>query len=79
VKKAARVGLLNTLQSNAGLADLLASYHVVSPLGSWRAMVEELEDLEELTPRDCMRVAEAVFHPDNCVRGLVHAKSSVLA
>ena len=60
------------LQSNSGVAELLASYHALT--GSWRGVLQELEAVEDLAPQDCRRVAEQVFNEGNCFRGYVDAK-----
>ena len=63
VKTRTRAGLIHQLDSNAGLAQLLASYHV--NYGDWRKLFTSLEDIEKVTADDVQRVAKQYFTPQN--------------
>ena len=75
VKTQARAGLLRQLDSNSGMAALLAAYEAKT--GSWRNVFTELQTIEAVTPEDIQRVAEATFRPNNRTVGrLVFAEDS---
>jgi predicted Zn-dependent peptidase len=63
VKTQARAALLRSLDSNDGMASLLAEYEVKT--GSWRNLFKELEAIAAITPADLQRVAQATFVPEN--------------
>jgi predicted Zn-dependent peptidase len=63
VKTQLKAGLLRTLDSNMGMANLLAEYQAKT--GDWRNMFEELKKLEAITPKDIQRVAAATFTEEN--------------
>jgi predicted Zn-dependent peptidase len=63
VKTQARATLLRSLDSNDGMAGLLAEYEVKT--GSWRNLFKELEAIAAITPADLQRVAQATFVPEN--------------
>ncbi len=63
VKNQARVGLLGSLDSNQGMAELLLEYEVKT--GDWRNLFKELDSIAAVTPSDIMRVAQATFQPEN--------------
>lgn len=63
VKTQARAGLLRSLNSNSGMAELLLEYEVKT--GSWKNLFRELEALASVTPADIQRVANATFQPSN--------------
>ncbi|HEY9889262.1 MAG TPA: pitrilysin family protein [Candidatus Obscuribacterales bacterium] len=63
VKTQARAGLLRQLDSNSGMAALLAEYEAKT--GSWRNLFTQLEEIEAVTPADIQRVAQATFRPEN--------------
>lgn len=67
VKTNARAGLLQTLDSNAGMASLLVEYEAKT--GDWRNLFDQLADLEAVTAEDVMRVAQTMFRPENRVEG----------
>jgi predicted Zn-dependent peptidase len=69
VKTQARAGLLRQLDSNAGMAALLAEYEAKT--GSWRHIFEQLEMIEAVTPEDIQRVAAATFRPANRTVGKI--------
>lgn len=63
VKTQLKAGLLRTLDSNMGMARLLAEYEAKT--GSWRNIFDELTKLEAITPEDIQRVAQITFTPEN--------------
>ena len=63
VKTQARAGLLRRLDSNSGMAALLAEYEAKT--GAWRNVFTELETIESVTAEDIQRVAQATFRPEN--------------
>ena len=63
VKTQARAGLLRSLDSNEGMAELLLEYEAKT--GSWRNLFKELEAIVAITPADIQRVAQATFRPEN--------------
>lgn len=69
--KAARMGALDVVTSNASLAAALASYHCL--MGSWREVYRDLERVDALTPQDIARVASIVLTPDNSFAGYVRS------
>ncbi|NEQ45365.1 MAG: insulinase family protein [Leptolyngbya sp. SIOISBB] len=67
VKTQARAGLLRQLDSNSGMAALLAEYEAKT--GSWRNIFTELQEIEAVTAEDIQRVAQATFQPENRTAG----------
>ncbi|MEN9517582.1 MAG: hypothetical protein RLZZ381_170 [Cyanobacteriota bacterium] len=63
VKTQLKAGLLRTLDSNMGMANLLAEYQAKT--GNWRNIFEELKKLEAITPQDIQRVARKTFTEEN--------------
>jgi predicted Zn-dependent peptidase len=63
VKTQARAGLLRSLDSNLGMAQLLLEYEVKT--GNWRNLFQELEKIAAVTPADIQRVAQSVFTAQN--------------
>lgn len=63
VKTQLKANLLRTLDSNMGMARLLAEYEAKT--GSWRKIFAELERLEAITPKDIQRVAQTTFTAEN--------------
>ncbi|GJP33410.1 hypothetical protein CLOM_g17957, partial [Closterium sp. NIES-68] len=72
VRKSLRVGFLELLGSNSGLARVLCEYSTRA--GRWEALVEEVQRIEEVTPRDVQQVARLLFSPD--MRVTAHAVSA---
>jgi predicted Zn-dependent peptidase len=63
VKKAARTGLLQALDSNQGMAQLLLEYQVKT--GNWRNLFQRLEAIEAVTAADVQRFANQTFVANN--------------
>ncbi|MBE7380508.1 MAG: insulinase family protein [Leptolyngbya sp. SIO1E4] len=75
VKTQARAALLRRLDSNAGMAALLAEYEAKT--GSWRNVFTQLETIESVTLADIQRVAQATFRSENRTVGkLIPAEES---
>ncbi len=73
VKTQAQVALLKTLDSNAGLARLLAEFDVKT--GSWRNLFQQLEILNQITPADIQRVAQQTFQSQNRTVGKLRSNA----
>lgn len=69
VKTQARASLLRRLDSNSGMAALLADYEAKT--GSWRNVFTELQAIEAVTPADIQRVAQVTFQPNNRTVGKI--------
>ena len=67
VKTQLKAGLLRTLDSNLGMARILAEYDAKT--GSWRNIFDELVKLEKITPEDIQRVAQITFTAENRTEG----------
>ncbi|GAB4536571.1 MAG: pitrilysin family protein [Pleurocapsa sp.] len=63
VKTQLKAGLLRTLDSNMGMARILAEYQAKT--GSWRNIFDEIERLEAIAPEDIQRVSQTTFVPEN--------------
>jgi predicted Zn-dependent peptidase len=63
VKTQARAGLLRSLDSNSGMAALLAEYEAKT--GSWRNVFKDLEAIDTVTAEDVQRVAQDLFRESN--------------
>lgn len=63
VKTQLKAGLLRTLDSNMGMARILAEYEAKT--GSWRNIFKDLARLEEITPEDIQRIARTTFTAEN--------------
>lgn len=72
VKTQARAGLLRSLDSNMGMAQLLLEYEVKT--GSWRNLFKELEAIARVTPKDVQRVAKQAFVAENRTVGRLLSK-----
>ena len=69
VKTQLKAGLLRTLDSNMGMARILAEYEAKT--GSWRNIFEELAKLAKITPEDIQRVAQKTFTEENRTIGRI--------
>ena len=63
VKTQLKANLLRTLDSNMGMARILAEYDAKT--GDWRNIFDELAKLELITPEDIQRVAKMTFTAEN--------------
>lgn len=63
VKTRTRAGLIRQLDDNAGLAQLLASYH--ANYGDWKKLFTGLDEIDKVTADDVQRVAKEYFTPEN--------------
>jgi predicted Zn-dependent peptidase len=63
VKTQAKAALLRSLDSDSGMAALLAEYEAKT--GSWRNVFENLQAIEAVTAADVQRVAQHLFQPTN--------------
>jgi predicted Zn-dependent peptidase len=69
VKVKTRAGLIRQLDSNEGLAQLLASYY--ANYGDWRKLFTSIDDIDKVTADDVQRVAKQYFTPQNRTIGLI--------
>ena len=63
VKTQLKASLLRRLDSNMGMARLLAEYEAKT--GSWRKLFDDLQTIEEVTLEDIQRIAQTTFTPEN--------------
>ncbi len=63
VKTQLKASLVRTLDSNMGMARVLAEYDAKT--GSWRNVFDELETIEAVTAEDIQRVASTTFTAEN--------------
>jgi predicted Zn-dependent peptidase len=63
VKTQLKAELVRSLDSNLGMANLLAEYEAKT--GDWRNVFKELDAIEAVTPADIQRIAKATFIPTN--------------
>ncbi|BFM40089.1 pitrilysin family protein [Synechocystis sp. LKSZ1] len=69
VKNQLQADLLRSLDSNQGMARLLAEYEVKT--GDWRNLFQQLEAVAAVTPADIQRVARQTFTPENRTIGRI--------
>jgi len=67
VKTQVRVGLLQTLSSNQGMASLLPEYEAKT--GDWRNLFNDLKELESVTVEQVQQVAQQTFVPEKLTVG----------
>ena len=63
VKTRERAALIRQLDSNSGLASLLATYY--ANFGDWRKLFTQLDEYDKITPDDVQRVARELFTDRN--------------
>lgn len=63
IKTQARAGLLASLQSNSGMAELLLDYEVKT--GNWRNLFRQLDRIAQVSAADVQRVARSTFTTTN--------------
>jgi predicted Zn-dependent peptidase len=73
VKTQIKADLVRTLDSNMGMARLLAEYDAKT--GSWKKVFEELEAIASVTPEDIQRVAQKTFTSENMTVGRLVSSS----
>jgi predicted Zn-dependent peptidase len=73
VKTQARAGLLRSLDSNAGMAQLLLEYEIKT--GDWRNLFQEIDRISAVTQADIQRVARATFTTQNRTIGKLLPKA----
>ena len=61
--------MIRSLNSNAGLAEQLAAYHVL--FGDWRELFRYVDRMEAVTKADIRRVANELFKESNRVVGRI--------
>lgn len=74
VKTQARASLLRSLNSNLGMARLLAQYQAKT--GDWRNLFTRLDQITAVTADDIQRVANQTFVPENLTIGRLLTKSN---
>ena len=62
-KTKTRAGLIRQLDSNAGLAQLLASYQ--ANYGDWRKLFTSIDEIDKVSADDVQRVAKQYLTPEN--------------
>lgn len=67
IKKATKLTLVDGIRSNTNMASALCSYHVNA--GSWKKLLSDLEQVDQLTAADVQAVAAATFQEDNLYTG----------
>jgi predicted Zn-dependent peptidase len=75
VKTQARAAVIRRLDSNAGLASLLASYY--GNYGDWRKLFTQIDDLNKVTAEDVERVARSCFVAQNRTVAFTAAPSAL--
>ncbi|VEP18405.1 putative Zn-dependent peptidase [Hyella patelloides LEGE 07179] len=63
VKTQLKAGLLRSLNSNMGMARLLAEYEAKT--GTWRKLFDDLQAIIAVTPEDIQRIAQTTFTEEN--------------
>jgi predicted Zn-dependent peptidase len=74
VKTQARASLLRRLNSNSGMASLLAEYQAKT--GDWRNLFRDLDTIDQVTAADVQRVAQSLFQPNQRTVGQLISPSS---
>ena len=63
VKTQIKANLLNSMDSNSGMAKILAEYEAKT--GSWQNIFRDLEAISAVDSQDIQRVARSTFIPEN--------------
>lgn len=74
VKTQIKAGLLNSLNSNLGMAKLLTEYEAKT--GSWRNIFQDLEAISAVDSKDIQRVARSTFTSKNRTIGKLLSSSN---
>jgi predicted Zn-dependent peptidase len=75
VQNKLRADVLRNLDSNMGMAQLLAKYEVKT--GDWKNLFQQLDKIAAVTPADIQRVAKATFVPTNRTVGKLLSKEGL--
>lgn len=73
--QATKILLVDGIRSNTNMASALCSYHVNA--GSWKKLLTDLEQVEQLTAANVQTLAAATFHDDNLFTGYMLKEGSV--
>ncbi len=76
-KTKTRAGLIRQLDSNAGLAQLLATFQ--ANFGDWRKLFTSLDDIDKVTADDVQRVARQYLVPENRTIALTYPPAATAA
>jgi predicted Zn-dependent peptidase len=76
-KTRAKADLIRGLRSNQGLANQLASYHLL--FGDWRQLFRYIDDIEKVTAEDIQRVARETFTETNRTVGKIVTETAAAA
>jgi predicted Zn-dependent peptidase len=71
-KNQLRASVLRNLDSNMGMAQLLAEYEVKT--GDWQNLFKQLDAIEAVAPADIQRIAKTTFTPENRTIGRLLSK-----
>jgi predicted Zn-dependent peptidase len=73
-KTRARAGIIRSLDSNTGLASLLAELQ--TRYGDWRELFRQLDRIDKVTKADIRRVAQKTFVEENRTVGIMETQAS---
>ena len=65
--QATKLTLVDGIRSNTNMASALCSYHVNA--GSWKKLLSDLQQVDQLTAADIQAVAAKTFVEDNLYTG----------
>jgi len=68
-KTRARAGLIRRLSSNSGLARHLTFYEAIT--GNWQNIFKQLDQIEQVTAEDILRVTRTYFTTKNRTIGMI--------
>ena len=72
--QATKLSLVDGIRSNSNMASALCSYHVNA--GSWKKVLADLEQVDQLTAADVQTMAADLFQEDNVYTGYMHREAS---
>lgn len=73
--QATKLTLVDGIRSNTNMASALCSYHVNA--GSWKKLLSDLEQVDQLTGADIQRVAATTFQENNLFTGYMLKEQSI--
>jgi predicted Zn-dependent peptidase len=73
-KTRARAGIIRSLDSNSGLANLLAELQ--TRYGDWHELFRQLDRIDKVTKADIRRVANKTFVDQNRTVGIIETKAA---